>query len=168
MKSSKILLPFILVFCLLSNVSPSSSQTLKVFQTGGGPEDMVIDSLANPPRLLVSCTSRRPEYTPYGEIEAVDPVDGTRKVMQRTGEPAGLVFRPHGISLMQAGEIQYLYTITHDDKNRVHPVIKYQVDGDKLVFVERYDSRLLYHRMPCRPIPTEASSFATMPVTVMI
>jgi hypothetical protein len=141
MKPLKLLFFCLFVFCLTSPVL--QSQSLKVFQTGAGPEDMVIDSLSTPPRLLISCASRRPEYPVYGEIEAIDPVAGTREVLIRTGEPTGLVIRPHGISLVQAGEIQYLYVISHDDKNKVHSVIRYQLEGNGLVFVERFDSRLL-------------------------
>lgn len=118
-------------------------QSFQVLPTGGGPEDMVVDSLSTPPRLLVSCASRRPEYPVYGEIEAIDPVTGTRQIMKRTGEPTGLVFRPHGISIATAGEVQYLYVISHNDAAGTHPIIKYLVDKDVLVFVEILESRLL-------------------------
>lgn len=128
-------------FCL-STVS-AFPQSFQVLPTGGGPEDMVIDSMSTPPRLLVSCASRRPEYPVYGEIEAVDPVNGSRKILKRIGEPAGLVFRPHGISMAAAGELQYLYVISHNDAAGSHPIIKYQVDKDALVFVEILESRLL-------------------------
>lgn len=115
----------------------------RILPSGSGPEDIVLDSVHNPPRLLVSCSARRSEYPAYGEIEAIDPVNGTRKVLARIGEPEKLVFRPLGISLVQAGELQYLYAITHDDIRGIHPIIQYQVDRDTLIFVKLLDTKLL-------------------------
>jgi len=118
-------------------------ESLCLLPTGYGPEDIVVDSLNTPPRLLVSCASRRLEYPAYGEIEAIDPAKGKRFVMKRIGEPGGLTFRPHGISLVKAGEIQYLYVISHDDQKGIHPIIQYLVDGDSLIFVKMLNIRLL-------------------------
>jgi hypothetical protein len=120
-------------------VSPS----LRLLSSGYGPEDIVADSLHDPPRLLVSCASRRSEYPFYGEIETIDPVKGNRIVMTRMGEPAGLIFRPHGISLVQAAEIQYLFVISHDDQKNIHLILQYLIDGNNLIFVKSADSRLL-------------------------
>ncbi len=136
----------ILLIFILSYFTSSSLPVLNpmhLFRSGYGPEDMVADTLSTPPRLLVSCSSRRPDYPAYGEIEAINPASKVRVVMTRTGEPQGLVFRPHGISLVQAGEIQYLYVILHDDVKKAHPVIQYQVDADTLIFIRRLDSKLL-------------------------
>jgi hypothetical protein len=116
---------------------------IRNWPTGGGPEDMVLDSVHIPPRLLISCSSRREGDPAYGEIESIDPATGSRSVMMRVGEPAGLVFRPHGLSLVGSGELSYLYVITHDDSQGIHPVIQYMVDGDSLIFVRTLDSRLL-------------------------
>ncbi len=138
----KKLTAFVCLLLLLGIPAPAQSP-IKLLPSGYGPEDIVIDSLSTPPRILVSCSSRRAEYPKYGEIEAIDPVKGSRIVMKRTGEPAGLIFRPHGISLATAGEIQYLYVISHNDAAGIHPVIRYQIDGDNLVFVEELNSRLL-------------------------
>ncbi|MFA6127106.1 MAG: hypothetical protein WC699_07365 [Bacteroidales bacterium] len=138
---------------LLSNGLPSTVYrlaspdprlpSLTIFPTGPGPEDIVIDSLANPPRLLVSCASRRPEYAVYGEIESIDPNLNKRLIMKRSGEPTGMTFRPHGLSLVQSGEIQYLYVISHDDQRGEHRVIQYEVDGENLIFVQVFKSDLL-------------------------
>jgi len=116
---------------------------IHLLPTGYGPEDIVLDSLHHPSRILVSCSSRRPEYPPYGEIEAIDPLTGSRVVMKRTGEPEGLIFKPHGISLVQAGEIQYLYVISHNDDNGIHPIIQYQIDDNTMTFVRMLNSKLL-------------------------
>lgn len=132
-----------LLWMLLFTFAASAQTPIKLLPTGYGPEDMVIDSMSNPPRLLISCASRRTEYPKYGEIESMDPAKGTRQIIKRIGEPAGLVFRPHGISLVKAGEIQYLYVISHNDAKGEHPVLRYQIDDDTLVFVEELTSRLL-------------------------
>jgi hypothetical protein len=142
-----------LVFFLLAGAfNPGYSQSTKdqlrvwnpiLITAGYGPEDIVIDSITNPPRLLVSCSSRRPNYPSYGEIESINPSLGTRTVMKRTGEPDGLNFKPHGISIIAAGEIQYLYVISHDDNIGEHPIIRYQIEGDHLIFVELLNSKLL-------------------------
>jgi hypothetical protein len=148
--------PMVLLFSILS-LTPLRSSTLPIIinysfpsflstqllPCGYGPEDIVVDSLHNPPRILVSCASRRPENPDYGEIEAIVPAQRSRIAMARVGEPAGLVLRPHGISLVQAGEIQYLYVITHDDKKDIHLIVLYQLDQDTLVFVKTLSTRLL-------------------------
>jgi len=138
-------LPFFSSSCLpffSSSCLPFFS-SLHLFPTGSGPEDMVVDSLSTPPRLLVSCASRRPEYPAYGDIEAIDPAQGKRLVLTRIGEPSGLIFRPHGISLVNSGEIQYLYVISHDDEKSIHSIIQYQVDGDSLIFIRLLNTSLL-------------------------
>lgn len=124
-------------------ISQPQSTPLTLLHSGYGPEDLVLDSLHNPPRILVSCSSRRPEYPKYGEIEAFIPETGARTILTRTGEPKGLVFRPHGISLVQAGEIQYLYVISHDDQKGRHPVIQYGLENDQLIFIRMISSPLL-------------------------
>ncbi len=44
--------------------------------------------------------------TRYPDVRALGTLPrAPRLVMKRTGEPAGLVFRPHGISIVTAGEI---------------------------------------------------------------
>jgi hypothetical protein len=115
----------------------------RLLSSGYGPEDIVLDSIHTPPRLLVSCASRRSEYPVYGEIESIDPVSGSRLVLSRIGEPKGFAFRPHGISLVLSGEFQYLYVISHDDQNGKHPIVQYQVDGNNLVLVRILETKLL-------------------------
>lgn len=143
----KILARILILFGFMCTVGQLSGQGFsdppRKIESGYGPEDIVQDTLSGPARLLVSCCSRRNEYPVYGEIESIDPEQGTRRVLKRLGEPAGLVFRPHGISLAIAGEIQYLYCISHDDAKGSHSVIKYQIAADTLEFISIYKSKLL-------------------------
>jgi len=97
---------------------------------GPGPEDMVLDTVTGRPRLLISCTGRREEYKPYGEIEAFDLTSEKRTVLSRTGEPDALVFRPHGIYL----DGNTLYVISHEHEPDDHPILIYTVLPDRLEF----------------------------------
>jgi hypothetical protein len=58
-------------------------------------------------------------------------------------EPAGLVFRPHGISLLTLGPNRYLFVISHDEEARYHPVLRYRVSNDTLFFEKVFHSSLL-------------------------
>jgi hypothetical protein len=107
------------------------SQSLQ--PTGYGPEDLVIDSLNNPPRILISTCARRDEYPAWGEIQTFDPETGKVETLPRVNEPEGLVFRPHGISLLNSDGNRYLFVISHDDVSGKHPVLVYRVEPDRLV-----------------------------------
>jgi arylesterase / paraoxonase len=97
-----------------------------------GPEDMVLDTLHGAPRLIISCCGRRESDKPYGEMVLYNLLSGEQAVMKRLNEPAGILFRPHGIYL--DGEL--LYVISHEKEPDFHPVLIYMVDGNQLNFVE--------------------------------
>lgn len=107
-------------------------------EVGPGPEDMVLDTLHGP-RLLISCSARRDEYRPYGEIEALDLHSMERKIMVRHGEPDSLSFHPHGIFL--AGDL--LYVISHEKEPDDHPILIYRVKADSLEYIEGIHNPLL-------------------------
>lgn len=107
-------------------------------EVGPGPEDMVLDTLYGT-RLLISCSARRDEYRPYGEIEALDLLTMERKILVRHREPDSLIFHPHGIYL--AGDI--LYVISHEKEPDVHPILIYRVSADSLEFMEAVFNPLL-------------------------
>ncbi len=107
-------------------------------EVGPGPEDMVLDTL-NGKRLIISCSARRDEYRPYGEIEALDLLTMERKILIRHGEPDSLLFHPHGIYL--AGDI--LYVISHEREPDVHPILIYRISSDSLEFIEGIFNPLL-------------------------
>ena len=101
-------------------------------EVGPGPEDMVLDTLQGSPRLLISCTGRREEHKPYGEIESLNLVTGERTILSRYNEPADLKFRPHGIYL----DHDRLYIISHEQEPDDHPILIYRVKADSLEFME--------------------------------
>jgi hypothetical protein len=113
--------------------------------TGPGPEDIVIDTISTPyPRLLASCHQRRSGQPAYSEICEVNLNNDSFKIVKRTNEPQGMVFRPHGIDLVKntKGEL-LLYCVSHNDEQKEHSIIIYKVFADYLEFKEKLDSPLL-------------------------
>jgi hypothetical protein len=100
---------------------------------GPGPEDMVLDTLNGNSRLLISCSGRREEHKPYGEIESLDLNSGDRNVLTRMNEPGNIKFRPHGIYLSKG----HLFVISHEKEPDDHPILIYKVNGNQLEFVEQ-------------------------------
>jgi hypothetical protein len=128
----------IVVFWGILNFLPGCSQPanssleFQRIEVGPGPEDMVLDRLSASPRLLISCNARREIHQPYGEIITCDLVTGSTGVLQRTNEPSGLIFNPHGIYL----DHNLLYVISHSREPDYHPILRYRVYADSLVFQE--------------------------------
>lgn len=115
----------------------SITEGIKI-EVGPGPEDMVLDTMETP-RLLISCSARRDEYKPYGEIEALDLLSMERAILTRYKEPDTLLFHPHGIYL----DGNMLYVISHEREPDFHPILIYRVHGDSLEFLELVDNFLL-------------------------
>lgn len=112
---------------------------------GPGPEDIVIDTIsATYPRLLVSCYQRRKELPPFSEICEVNLTDNSYKILKRTNEPQGMVFRPHGFDLVKnnQGEL-LLYCVSHNDPKNEHYIIVYKVFADRLEFKAKMNSPVL-------------------------
>lgn len=140
---SAILIVFLFTAC---TVIPASKQRNSVrIPVGPGPEDIVIDSsTAGYPRLLASCLQRRPGLPVFNEICEVNLNNDSYKVLKRTNEPQGMVFRPHGIDLVKNtnGEL-LLYCVSHNKVQNEHSIIVYKVFADRLEFREKMDSPLL-------------------------
>lgn len=130
-------LPFTMIlFCA---VQPTIGQTVvERIPLKPGPEDMVLDTLHGDPGLLISCCGRRDADKPYGEIVLYKLLSGEQLVMKRLNEPAGILFRPHGIYL--DGDL--LYVISHEREPDYHPVLVYRVNGADLEFVELIHTNL--------------------------
>lgn len=101
-----------------------------------GPEDMLLDTSGGEARLLISCSARREEHKPYGEIISYGLQSGKQVEMIRYNEPGDLLFRPHGIYL--DGDL--LYVISHEKEPDCHPILIYRVHGDSLEFVDSVNS----------------------------
>lgn len=140
----QLIIVFVLSAC--SSSLPIAQQRKSVrINVGAGPEDMVLDTLSMASaRLLVSCTERRKNAAPYGEICEVDLRTDSYKIMRRLNEPQGTVFYPHGIDLVKSlkGEI-LLYCVSHNNEKKENSIIIYKVLSDHLEFKEKLDSPFL-------------------------
>jgi hypothetical protein len=114
---------------------PKSYQTKdEVIAVGPGPEDMVVDSVTEQPRLLLSCSARRKSEKDYGEIYVYYTQTGENKIIKRSNEPAGLAFNPHGIDLVRVGNDLILLVVNHEHQIHLNSILRYRVLKDELVF----------------------------------
>ncbi len=118
--------------------------TCHAVPVGPGPEDMALDFSVGRTRLLVSTHDRR-NWTPQGDIYAVDPETGAAQVLPRRGEPAGFEFRPHGMDIRRGPDAVRLYVIVHDKtpEGPWHGVAAYRVLPDALEYETTHTSELL-------------------------
>ncbi len=114
---------------------PKSYQTKdEVIQVGIGPEDMVVDSITEQPRLLLSCSARRKSEKDYGEIYVYYTQTGEHKILKRSNEPTGLAFNPHGIDLVKVDNDLILLVVNHEHQMHINSILRYRVLKDELVF----------------------------------
>lgn len=111
--------------------------------TPAGPHSLL--ALPGSPRLLISAHDRR-NFDKPGDLHVYDTLAGQLRRLPRTGEPAGLVLRPHHMDIVSRGEDTLLYLINHDEdspNSRRHSVLVYVLEPDRLVFRKRYTDPLL-------------------------
>lgn len=127
---------FSLVFCVSSCVSlPKNVQTKdEVIVVAQGPEDMVVDTITEQPRLLLSCSARRKLQPHYGEIYVYYLEAGANKILKRTNEPTDLQFNPHGIDLVRVGKDLILLVVNHEHEMHINSILRYRVLKDEIVF----------------------------------
>jgi len=131
---------YFIVACLLITTAscvtlPKSYQTQdEVITVGIGPEDMVVDSITEQPRLLLSCSARRKSEKDYGEIYVYYTDNGNHKILKRSNEPEGLSFNPHGIDLVKVGNDLILLVVNHEHEKHINSILRYRVLKDELVF----------------------------------
>ncbi|MFN8323053.1 MAG: hypothetical protein U0T74_10385 [Chitinophagales bacterium] len=99
-----------------------------------GPEDMIVDSITEIPRLLLSCSARRKSESQYGEIYVYYPETGAHKILKRLNDPADLSFNPHGIDLVQVNGELILLVVNHEHEKHINSILRYKVLKDELVF----------------------------------
>jgi hypothetical protein len=110
--------------------------TDEIIKTGPGPEDMVVDTISEQPRILISCNSRRKAEPYYGEINIYYPATGQVKVLKRT-EPEGLHFYPHGIDLVRVKDTLILLVVSNAPQFNEQAILRYRVFKDSLVFLNK-------------------------------
>ncbi len=145
----KNLLAFVLLASLLSSCAtlPKKFQTKdEVISVGPGPEDMVLDTISESPRLLLSCNARRTNERYYGEIYVYYPETGANKLLKRINEPAELKFNPHGIDLVRVKDSLILLVVNHEHEPkqpRINSILRYKVEKDKLLFLGKITDPLI-------------------------
>lgn len=107
----------------------------EVISTGPGPEDMVVDTITESARLLISCNERRTDNH-YGEINAYYPATGQVKILRRA-EPKEIFFNPHGIDLVQVKDTLVLLVVNHNHATKENSILRYRVYKDSLVFLSK-------------------------------
>lgn len=124
---------------------PKDFQTKdEIIAVGPGPEDMVVDTITEQPRILLSTNSRRKNETDYGEIETYYPATNTHKILKRINEPKDLLFNPHGIDLVElsakwpsASKDLVLLVVNHEHTKHINSILRYHVLKDELVFMNK-------------------------------
>ncbi len=141
------LIPFLCLLLLVASCAslPKGAQTTdEIIATGPGPEDMVLDTLTEQPRLLISCNQRRDGLPDYGEVFVYYPQTGKNKLLKRTGEPTDLLFNPHGVDLVKVQSDLILLVVNHEHTKKINSILRYKVMKDELVFVEKIVDPLIY------------------------
>jgi hypothetical protein len=101
-------------------------------KVGAGPEDFVLDNFDGRERLIISCSSRRPNEPEFAEIVAYDINTKAVSNIKRTNEPDGMIFNPHGIDLKRVGNELWLFVVNHP-RPMPDEILIYQVMPDHLI-----------------------------------
>ncbi|MFN8276188.1 MAG: hypothetical protein U0T84_01770 [Chitinophagales bacterium] len=142
MKHTIVLVAFLLLLTGCAQLPVESHFNAHQVNCGYGPEDIVLDTVAEKFRILISCDGRRKNEPQVGNIWTYDPATRSCAILPREGEPAGLPFHPHGIDLIKVGNEAQLLVISHDHPNHITYVLRYAVTSEKLVFKEKISDPL--------------------------
>ncbi len=144
LRSSLLLILCVIAVQCAASLPPAPSRECQRISVGPGPEDMAVDRSVGAPRILISTHERR-SWQPLGEIYALDPATQTARILPRSGEPADLSFRPHGIDISISAGISRLYVILHGEETNGpgHSVAVYRIEPERLVFETLLQSELL-------------------------
>lgn len=142
-------LPALLAGLLLASVTDALALSVNKagcqrIATGPGPEDMVLLP-GTPARLLLSSHDRR-HFDSSGNIYLYDTASGAMRPLPRLDEPAGLPFRPHGITVVERGGQTLLYVVSHDEaqpNGTHHSILVYALRDDGLHWQQRLQDPLL-------------------------
>lgn len=139
-----VLLAALLPVASLAAIDPRlDAQACKRIPTPPGPHSLL--PLPDSSRLLISAHDRRHFERP-GDLHVYQSPLGEVKRLPRSGEPAGLVLRPHHMDVRRRGNETLVYLINHDEaspNSRRHSVLVYKVEPDRLVFRQRLSDPLL-------------------------
>lgn len=118
-------------------------------EVGPGVEDIFFFPPGGDSLIWASCDARRENQEPQAEIWTIDAHQNAlaagvkTQIWTRKGEPADLVFHPHGIWMEEMDGQKMLWVISHDDEKHVHSVLQYRLEPSHLQYVRTYSSPLL-------------------------
>jgi hypothetical protein len=141
----RILIPCVVIALLITACTalPKQYQTKdQIISVGPGPEDMVVDTISERPRIIISCNQRRDGQPYYGEINLYYPATGEVKIMKRH-EPSDLHFYPHGLDLVRIKDSLILLVISNASKYNEQAILRYRVYKDSLVFINKITDPLI-------------------------
>jgi sugar lactone lactonase YvrE len=146
--SALFLLSFLALPALAARALPPADPRLDAaacsrIPTGPGPHSLL--PLPGSTRLLISSHDRRAFEKP-GELYAYDTTASRLLRLPRSGDPKGLVLRPHHMDIVKRGDETLLYLINHDEgtpNSTRHSILVYAVQDDRLVFRQRFTDPLL-------------------------
>ena len=99
-----------------------------------GPEDMVLDTVGNHPRMIIACASRRDNEMFQSGIQMLDIKTDSVSQFPISNFPDSMSFNPHGIDLgFYKGE-KILWVINHEDKKNRQSVIRLRLEQTQAVF----------------------------------
>jgi hypothetical protein len=131
-------LSFLLILfgsCRVPKMQVQTAYLQREISTKAGPEDIVLDTVStNFPRLIISCDNRRTTEK-SGFIQAMDFRTEEIIVLERTNEPASLVFHPHGIDVVKLTDgTSKLYVVNHNEEAKEQSILIYKIEQNQLVF----------------------------------
>ncbi|MBU3660452.1 MAG: hypothetical protein FGM14_11305 [Flavobacteriales bacterium] len=132
------------VSCSVPKMQLETTYVQREITTKAGPEDIVLDTMStNFPRLIISCDNRRTSEK-SGFIQAMDLKTEAVIVLERTNEPANLVFHPHGIDVVKLKDgTSKLYVVNHNEAAKEQSILIYRIVENQLVFEKQLIDKLL-------------------------
>jgi len=126
---------FFLVLCSCkSSADLYFSHPYKKIVTLPGPEDMVLDTLGNDPRIIIGCASRRKTENFVSGIQSYSIQNDSVKTFLLKGIPDSILFNPHGIDMGIYKGKKILWVINHEEKINRHSIIRFIIEEDALEF----------------------------------
>lgn len=143
--------PFLLFLLFLASCADHGtfSGDHKRIETGPGPEDIALDTIAGMERLIVSCSERRTsDYSRNGFYE-FNILSGTLNLLPTEDLPETIQLRPHGIDVALVNGVKTLYCVNHEKNAESFPpagrqsILVFELKDDKVVFKQQLTDPLM-------------------------
>lgn len=125
---------FVFTFISCKTVKVNFTHPSERIVTLPGPEDMVLDTLGEDERIIISCASRRKTESFVSGIQFYQFKTESITTAPITGLPDSIRFRPHGMDMGLFRGNKILWVINHEDEKKRQSVLRFIIQGDTLVF----------------------------------